>query len=451
MSKAGTVLALVATALVSSLVAATPALADGPADSVGVVDRTQGLWYLRDARTTETTSFYFGDPNDFPIMGDWDCDGIDTPGLYRQTDGYVYLRNSNSQGIADVKFFFGNPGDIPLAGDFDSDGCDTVSIYRPSQARVFIINELGSNDGGLGAADFDFSFGNAGDNPFVADFDQSGTDTVGLHRESTGLVYYRNSLTTGIADNEFFFGNPGDQIIAGEWIQKGDFGPDTVGIFRPSNGTFYLRFTSTQGSADARFVYGNRNMLPVAGDFGGLPGRDDPPPSAAIGLNFVDREVWGAVPADVSRMSTHTIDALTVHHAGDQSSATGPSRYRSWQAFHMSRGWGDLAYHYIIGVDGTVYEARDTRYEGDTGTNYDPNGDFLVVVEGNFDNDIPTQAQLDSLVRVLAWAATRFDVSPTTIAGHRDHASTSCPGGNLYAYIASGELESDVRAAIREG
>jgi len=117
----------------------------------------------------------------------------------------------------------------------------------------------------------------------------------------------------------------------------------------------------------------------------------------------------------------------------------------------MSRGWGDLAYHYIIGVDGTVYEARDTRYEGDTGTNYDPNGDFLVVVEGNFDNDIPTQAQLDSLVRVLAWAATRFDVSPTTIAGHRDHASTSCPGGNLYAYIASGELESDVRAAIREG
>jgi len=208
MSKAGTVLALVATALVSSLVAATPALADGPADSVGVVDRTQGLWYLRDARTTETTSFYFGDPNDFPIMGDWDCDGIDTPGLYRQTDGYVYLRNSNSQGIADVKFFFGNPGDIPLAGDFDSDGCDTVSIYRPSQARVFIINELGSNDGGLGAADFDFSFGNAGDNPFVADFDQSGTDTVGLHRESTGLVYYRNSLTTGIADNEFFFGNP---------------------------------------------------------------------------------------------------------------------------------------------------------------------------------------------------------------------------------------------------
>jgi len=95
-----------------------------------------------------------------------------------------------------------------------------------------------------------------------------------------------------------------------------------------------------------------------------------------------------------------------------------------------------------------VYEARDTGFKGATGTNYDPDGHFLVVLEGNFENDVPTQRQLGSLVDVLAWAATEFDVSPSTIAGHRDHASTACPGGNLYPYIASGDLEADVRAAI---
>ena len=63
-------------------------------------------------------------------------------GLYRQSDGYVYLRNTNTQGIADIKFFFGNPGDVPLAGDFDGDGCDTVGI-PPSEQRFYIINELG--------------------------------------------------------------------------------------------------------------------------------------------------------------------------------------------------------------------------------------------------------------------------------------------------------------------
>jgi len=53
--------------------------------------------------------------------------------MYRESDGYVYLRNSNTQGIADIRSFFGNPGDIPIVGDFDADGCDT-SIYRHLQA-----------------------------------------------------------------------------------------------------------------------------------------------------------------------------------------------------------------------------------------------------------------------------------------------------------------------------
>ena len=85
------------------------------------MDPATGVWSLRGAAGGVTT-FYYGDPGDVPFVGDWDCDGIDTPGLYRQSDGFVYLRNSNTQGIADIRFFFGNPGDIPMAGDFDNDG-----------------------------------------------------------------------------------------------------------------------------------------------------------------------------------------------------------------------------------------------------------------------------------------------------------------------------------------
>ncbi|MEX0865186.1 MAG: hypothetical protein WD269_09970, partial [Acidimicrobiia bacterium] len=246
-------------------------------DSVGVVDVTTGVWYLRNPENGQTTSFYYGNPGDFPLMGDWDCDGDDTPGLYRQSDGFVYLRNSNTQGIANTRFFFGNPGDIPIAGDFDGDGCDTVSIYRPSQARFYIINELGSNGGGLGAADFSYLFGNLGDKPFVGDFDNDEVDEAGLHRESTGLVYFRYTHTQGVADESFIFGNPGDRMIAGRWAQIGVPGPDTVGLFRPSNGTIYLRFSNTQGVADLSFKYGASRMTPVSGDFGPLPGGSAPP------------------------------------------------------------------------------------------------------------------------------------------------------------------------------
>lgn len=239
----------------------------GPVDpdavTVGMVDPDTGLWRLRDSLGSVTT-FYFGNPGDVPMAGDWNCDGTDTPGLYRQSDGYVYLRNSNSQGNANIRFFFGNPGDIPLAGDLNGDGCDTVSIYRPSEARIYVINELGSDDGGLGAADYSYLFGNPGDKPFVADFDGDGTDTVGLHRESTGFMYFRNTNSTGVAQAQFFFGDPGDRVIAGDWNANGS---DSVGVFRPTAGRVYLRYSNTQGNADETIVWGNPNWNPIAGTF----------------------------------------------------------------------------------------------------------------------------------------------------------------------------------------
>jgi hypothetical protein len=231
-------------------------------DGVGVVDPTQGLWHLRDRAGVR--SFYFGDPGDVPFMGDWNCDGTDTPGLYRQSDGFVYLRNSNTQGIADVRFFFGNPGDIPLAGDFNGDGCDTVSIYRPSEAQIFVIDRLGSDDGGLGAAERSYFFGDVGDRPFVGDFDGDGIDTIGLHRTTTGLVYMRNSHTQGNADIQFIFGDPGDRIVAGDWQGTGT---DSVGLFRDQQARFYLRFTNSPGDADVDFLFGEPGFRPIAGNF----------------------------------------------------------------------------------------------------------------------------------------------------------------------------------------
>lgn len=198
--------------------------------------------------------FYFGNPGDVAFSGDWDCDGVETLGLYRRSDGYVYLRNTNSVGVADISFYFGIPGDFPIAGDFNGDGCDTVSIYRPSEGSFHVINALGSNDGGLGGADYSFLFGVVGDKPFVGDFDGDGIDTIGLHRESTGLVYFRNTNSTGVAEHEFVYGIPNDVLIAGDW--DGD-GSDTIGVYRPSNERFYIRNSNSAGVADATFHAGS--------------------------------------------------------------------------------------------------------------------------------------------------------------------------------------------------
>jgi predicted outer membrane repeat protein len=238
-----------------------------PSATVGLVDPTSGRWYLRSVWETVTFLFY-GNPDDIPFMGDWDCDGVDTPGLFRQSDAFAYLRNSNSQGNADIRFFFGNPDDVPIAGDFNGDGCDTLSLYRPSEQRFYIINKLGQNEGGLGEADFSFVFGNPGDKPVAGDWDADGVTEVGLHRESTGFFYYRNTLDTGIASDEFFFGDPGDRFVAGDWgIVDGQ---DSPAVFRPSTLTFYFKHQLVQGNADSQFPWPGSasGWLPVAGWFG---------------------------------------------------------------------------------------------------------------------------------------------------------------------------------------
>ncbi len=239
-----------------------------PCDQIGYVDEG-GKWHIADevAWGSDDVEFYYGNPGDTPFLGDWDGDGIETPGLYRRSDGYVYLRNSNSQGIADTKFYFGNPGDLPLVGDWDGDGRDTVSLYRPSESRFYIINRLGDGDRGLGSADFSFIFGNPGDKPFAGDFDGDGVDEVGLHRETTGRVYFRFSLTQGVADRDFIYGDPGDVLSAGDW--EGD-GVDTVAVYRPSDGKWYFRLGNTQGVADHVVYFGDEDaaVRPFAGRAG---------------------------------------------------------------------------------------------------------------------------------------------------------------------------------------
>jgi glucose/arabinose dehydrogenase len=277
------------------MVSALPASAT---DTVGVQDPVTGQWTLRD-ENTNTKTIVYGNPGDVAFSGDWNCDGVDTPGLYRRSDGFAYLRNSNTTGIADVTFLFGNPDDLPLAGDFDGDGCDTLSIYRPSEARFYIINELGSGGAGLGAAESSFEFGNPGDVPVMGDWNADRVDTPGLRRPSDGFVYVRNSNSTGVADISYFYGDPGDVPVAGDWDNDLD---DTFGLFRPSTGAFHLKNTNATGIADSSFFLGSSRDTPLTGSFD----LNLPPPPGGIALQQVasglSRPVLVAAPPGDPRL-----------------------------------------------------------------------------------------------------------------------------------------------------
>ncbi|GAB3377096.1 peptidoglycan recognition protein family protein [Massilia agri] len=165
---------------------------------------------------------------------------------------------------------------------------------------------------------------------------------------------------------------------------------------------------------------------------------------AAEPLNSVERAIvpvsaWGGTPADASKARRHAITRITLHHQGEPfKPGTDPQAYlrrlQSWS--RASKGWLDIPYHYVIDLDGRMYEARHIDYAGDTNTDYDPSGHALIEVVGNFEEVEPNQAQLDAVVELMAMLAAKYKVSLDDIRSHRDHSdNTVCPGANLYRYV----------------
>ncbi|MCA9893867.1 MAG: S8 family serine peptidase [Anaerolineae bacterium] len=229
-------------------------------DTIGIYRDSNFSWYLRNSNTSgfADLNFVYGEPSDQVITGDWDGDGIDTVGIFR--NGTFYLKNDNAQGNADIVFDFGQATDIPIAGDWNGDGIDTIGIYRPSQARWQLRNSNSS-----GAADVTFKYGLKYETPVTGDWNGDAIDTIGIFRASDRRWYLRNTNTTGYADIKFIYGDPLlDDPITGDW--NGDC-VDTVGIFRRAEARWYLRNTNTKGFADIKFAYGLANETPVSGDW----------------------------------------------------------------------------------------------------------------------------------------------------------------------------------------
>jgi hypothetical protein len=91
-------------------------------------------------------------------------------------------------------------------------------------------------------------------------------DTTGVFRPSNGVIFLKNSNTTGIADIALNYGIPGDKPVTGDWD---DDGIDTIGILRGN--VFYLSNSNTVGFADIVFALGIPDDMPIAGNWDGVP------------------------------------------------------------------------------------------------------------------------------------------------------------------------------------
>ena len=172
---------------------------------------------------------------------------------------------------------------------------------------------------------------------------------------------------------------------------------------------------------------------------------------ASVPENVASSLVAGG--ADMRLRIAQKITSITLHHEGSAKPLLPGDdpvqllrNLQSWSA--SDRNWWDVPYHYLIDLDGNIYEGRDWHYMGETNTTYDPDGHFLISIIGNYNLQEPTQKQLDAIADLMAWAVKEFDVPVDSIKGHYQYADTGCPGKNLRKYLEDGTFRRMVEARL---
>jgi len=231
-------------------------------DFIGTFTPASGTWSLKMQRPgwvdppASDLVFTFGGPGDTPLVGDWDGDGSETPGLWR--DGVWHLANAWGS-TADIVFPFGpSAGAAPVVGDWDGDGTTTIGVF---DAGMFILRN--SNDPASVSPAVVVSFGQPGDVPLAGDWDGDGVDTIGVYRPSNATFYLTNGLGAAPPiDVTLQYGDVGNVPIVGDWNEDG---VSTVGV--RAGTTFLLSNDLSSGLAEVGVDYGSATDVPLAGSW----------------------------------------------------------------------------------------------------------------------------------------------------------------------------------------
>lgn len=173
----------------------------------------------------------------------------------------------------------------------------------------------------------------------------------------------------------------------------------------------------------------------------------------SVAPEIASAEIAGG--AEMRLRIAHRITHVTLHHTGsaqpllpEDDPVEKLRGLQSWGA--RDRNWWDVPYHFLLDLDGRIYEGRDFRFMGETNTTYDPTGHFLISVIGNYGRQEPTSAQLSAIADLMAWALDEFDLPLNRIGGHYNYAETGCPGQHLRKYLEDGTIRRMVAARLKQ-
>lgn len=187
-----------------------------------------------------------------------------------------------------------------------------------------------------------------------------------------------------------------------------------------------------------------------------VPHGDDLPAASAATARpaIVKRGEWGALPVNHSARNEFGFyqqgrnpagwyvyegelrdryQTLIAHHSAFYQ-ADGLATLHEVQRLHREdRLWADIGYHFLVDVDGTIYEGRELAARG-VHTKDHNTGSAGLCLLGDYRFEAPPAAQWEAAIALGRWLVETLAL--THLAGHSQfNPSTLCPGAAMLARL----------------
>jgi N-acetylmuramoyl-L-alanine amidase len=166
-------------------------------------------------------------------------------------------------------------------------------------------------------------------------------------------------------------------------------------------------------------------------------------------MNIISRDSWGAKPAKTKYSKLGEVKGLVIHWSaypvavGNQAEM---DQAKTIQRLHqVDRGWNDIAYNFLVGDTGQIYEGRgfgnrSAAQGGNSRQEINYNNKHYVAVCW-LGGSKPTDKPSDKAIESVKWLYSQVGGE---LRPHSSFKQTSCPGDAWRQHIIEGLAVTDI-------